>query len=139
MTNLGIVIPFIWFGMIAGISCIEAPLKFTAPDVTLSIGLSIGSVVFYVLNKVELVLLAIWLITLFLQRSSISKLLVSIIVLMLLIQTAWLLPALEERAHLIRAGLPAPGRSPHIYYVVCEGIKLLLLPIAGWSCLKKLK
>jgi hypothetical protein len=133
---LAIAIPFIWCGMIGGISFLEAPLKFTAPGVTLSVGLSIGSLVFYVFNKVELLLMAIWLFALIIQRFPLSKYLLIILITILLWQSFWLLPSLETRASLIRAGLPTPGQSVHIWYVCCETSKFLLLTIAGFSLSK---
>ena len=33
---------FTWLGLVAGISLIEAPLKFRAPGITLALGLGIG-------------------------------------------------------------------------------------------------
>lgn len=131
-----IAIPFIWCGMIGGISFLEAPLKFTAPGVTLSVGLSIGSLVFYVFNKIELLLMAVWLFTLIIERSPLSKYLLISIITILLWQSFWLLPALETRASLIQAGLPTTGTSVHIWYVCCETTKFLLLTTAGFSLSK---
>ena len=136
MKTICIAIPFLWCGMIGGISIIEAPLKFAAPGVTLSVGLSIGSLVFYVFNKVELLLMAIWLFMLIIKRSPVSKHLLVILIAILLWQSFWLLPSLETRASLIQAGLPTPGRSVHIWYVGCEIIKFLLLAITGFSLSK---
>ena len=45
----------IWIGMLLGISFLEAPLKFRAPNMTTSLGLGIGQLVFGALNKIELV------------------------------------------------------------------------------------
>ena len=53
---LQIAIPFIWFGLVGGISFIETPLKFRAPNITLALGLGIGRIVFSALNKVEIAL-----------------------------------------------------------------------------------
>lgn len=39
---LQIAVPFVWFGMIAAISFLEAPLKFQAPNITIPLGLEIG-------------------------------------------------------------------------------------------------
>jgi len=46
-----------WAGLIAGISFIEAPLKFQAPGITIPLGLGISQLVFQFLSKVEIVLL----------------------------------------------------------------------------------
>ena len=45
---------FVWAGMVLGISFLETPVKFTAPSVTLPIGLDVGRHVFGMFNKVEL-------------------------------------------------------------------------------------
>jgi hypothetical protein len=50
---------FIWIGFVCAISFMEAWLKFTAPGITIPLGLGIGRVVFHALNKVEWVLCAI--------------------------------------------------------------------------------
>jgi hypothetical protein len=47
---------FVWLGMVLAISFLEAPLKFRAPGVTLSIGLGIGRLVFRALNAAEVAL-----------------------------------------------------------------------------------
>ena len=60
---LQIAIPFIWFGAVAAISFMEAPLKFTAPNITLPLGLEIGYVIFHALNKVEIVLGVLFLVS----------------------------------------------------------------------------
>ena len=51
--DVDIAVVFVWLGMVLAISCLEAPLKFRAPDVTLQIGLGIGRLVFRALNTVE--------------------------------------------------------------------------------------
>src|SRR5699024_11851856 len=41
-----IILPAVWLGLIIGISLIEAPLEFTAPGITIPLGLGIGRLVF---------------------------------------------------------------------------------------------
>ncbi|SDY48374.1 hypothetical protein [Hymenobacter psychrophilus] len=43
-----------WAGLVAGISFLEAPLQFTAPGITIPLGLGIGRLMFQTLNKVEI-------------------------------------------------------------------------------------
>jgi hypothetical protein len=50
---------FLWAGLVAGISFLEAPLKFTVPHITVALGVGIGRVVFHALNKVEIILCAL--------------------------------------------------------------------------------
>ena len=51
--GLSIALTFLWIGFVCAISFMEAWLKFQAPEVTLSIGLGIGRLVFQTLNKIE--------------------------------------------------------------------------------------
>src|SRR3712207_8678966 len=57
-SSLAFIITFIWVGFLAAISFMEAPVKFTAPSLTLAVGLDVGRHVFAVLNKVEWVFIA---------------------------------------------------------------------------------
>ena len=92
---------FMWAGCIIAISFMEAWLKFIAPCVTLSIGLGIGKLVFHALNRMECVFAAVilgcYLINNPVKETS-ALLLMIIATSILLVQTFWLLPALNERA-----------------------------------------
>lgn len=128
ITQLSLFALLFWAGMVAGISFLEAPLKFSAPQVTLAIGLGIGRLVFSWLNKLELVLGVLVISGLYLNRSPfriwLPVLLLSIV---LMLQTTWLLPALDTRALQIIAGkIPQPGYL-HFVYVTLEIFKLGLL------------
>ena len=57
---LSIAVPFVWFGAVAAISFMEAPLKFSAPGVTIPLGLGIGQLVFHMLNRIEIFHQAGW-------------------------------------------------------------------------------
>lgn len=50
-----------------------------------------------------------------------------VIALILLTQTFWLMPALIARIDAIVAGQPPPASSTHVFYIVLEMAKLLLL------------
>lgn len=123
---------FLWAGMLCGISFLEAPLKFTAPGITVPLGVGIGRIVFHALNKVELALSVVVLLSA--SRLGVSSriwptLLVAILI--LLAQTLWLLPALDARAVALQAGTPNPPNSQHVTYVVLEAGKLLCLLTTG--------
>ncbi|GAB3242048.1 hypothetical protein GCM10027346_38000 [Hymenobacter seoulensis] len=127
--------PFVWAGLVAGISFLEAPLKFTAPHITIPLGLGIGRIVFAALNKVELLLAAVAVISAFYVRvpthlASTLGLLCAV----LLLQTGWLLPALDTRTLALLAGHPAPPNSLHTIYIGLEVVKLLTLLLTGtWA------
>lgn len=128
---------FLWAGMIIGISFIEAPVKFTAPYVTLAIGLGIGRLVFQVMNNVEIAFCAVLLSGLFFQpMPNLLKVAAAKITAILVLQTAWLLPALDARALAIIAGETLPASNLHFIYVALEFIKFALLLFAGYQILK---
>ncbi|WP_180754523.1 hypothetical protein [Hymenobacter sp. DG01] len=123
---------FVWAGMVAGISFLEAPLKFTAPHITVPLGLGIGRIVFAALNKAELLLAAVAVVSGFYGRvpAHIGTAL-GLLSGVLLLQTAWLLPALDVRALALLAGHPAPPNSLHTVYIGLEVVKLLTLLLTG--------
>ncbi len=123
-------IPPLWLGLLVGISFIEAPLKFQAPGITLELGLGIGELVFGVLNKVELVLMAGLLICAFYQKNILTKqikIIIGLLCTVLLVQTFFLFPILNERIVMIRAGQTPPDSAAHLFYVIGEGLKVIFL------------
>ncbi len=131
-TSLQVIViaTFLWIGFVAAISFMEAWLKFQAPGVTLEIGLSIGRIVFNALNTVEWVLAIIALLCLFLSKETRnlfrnSFLFIPIVIIM--IQTFWLLPALDIRAALRMQGEVVTSSPLHFYYVAAEAIKIICL------------
>jgi len=130
---LQIAIPFVWFGAVAAISFMEAPLKFTAPNITLPLGLEIGYVVFHALNKVEIVLGVLLLVAIFFVKpeKKTVPIIFGIIAIILLLQTFWLFPLLDERTMQVINGTAEPYSNLHIYYIVFDAIKLILLLTLG--------
>jgi hypothetical protein len=61
-----------------------------------------------------------------------------IIVSILIVQTAWLLPALNKRAKVIMNGKTLPPSDLHWYFTGVEFIKLLLLIFFGGGLLKSI-
>jgi hypothetical protein len=123
---------FGWAGMVAAISFLEAPLKFTAPHITVPLGVGIGRVVFHALNKAELLLSVVALVSA--GRLGVpSRVWLGLLtaVLVLLVQTVWLLPALDVRAAALLAGTPPPPNSQHLLYIALEALKLLSLLATG--------
>src|SRR5665647_1249509 len=125
---------FVCVGFIGAISFMESWLKFRAQNLTMPVGLSIGKLVFGALNKVEWAFVIIISVNLFFYVNEIESMLViffQIIVLILIVQTAWLLPALNKRAKAIISGKSLPSSNLHYYYVSLEFVKLLLLIFFG--------
>ncbi|MBT8080228.1 MAG: hypothetical protein KJO31_16735 [Gammaproteobacteria bacterium] len=126
-------VAFVWFGMTAGISLLEAPVKFTAPSLTRPVALDVGRVVFAALNKTELIALILLLI---LVRAA-GKARdwwgsCSLLVVIVIAQSVWLLPALNARAQMIMAGTEPPASYVHGTYAVLELLKLATLLFMGF-------
>lgn len=119
---------FVWAGMVAGISFLEAPLKFTAPHITVPLGVGIGRVVFHALNKVEIVLAAVaGCCAVYLPLPRIVRGGLALLGTLVLLQTCWLLPALDARAEALLAGHAPPPNYQHWLYIATEATKLLAL------------
>ena len=129
----------VWSGCVVAISFMESWLKFRAPGVTLPIGLSIGKLVFNALNKMEWLFAALLLITYFFNKQQIdttSIILFTVATLLLIIQTLWLLPALDARAKIVISGRAVTASSLHWYFIVAEVIKLSSLLLLGFGLFK---
>ncbi|RAW02389.1 hypothetical protein [Pseudochryseolinea flava] len=124
---------FLWIGFVCAISFMEAWLKFQAPGMTLTLGLSVGKIVFAALNRVEITLsVFIWIFFIVgnLFRSK-SLLIYIVITVILLIQTFWLLPALSARIDLYTAGQTPPASNLHFYFIAFEAMKVVALIVLG--------
>lgn len=130
---------FVWIGFVCAISFMEAWLKFQAPGIDLAIGLGIGKLVFAALNKVEWVLGISIFISLLLAKENFIKgtnLLYLFTMLILLVQSFWLLPALDERADLYIQQVDIGPSNLHFYYVAMEVLKVFCLTIFGIKLFK---
>jgi hypothetical protein len=125
--------------MIAAISFMEAPLKFQAPGITLALGLGVGRLIFFALNKIEIVLAVIFILSLFGSRAvgRAAMVIFGSIVLILIAESVWLLPALDVRAEQVIAGTAEPFSSLHLVYIAFDAIKLILLFVLGALMLKR--
>lgn len=128
-----IVLSLIWAEMLLGISFLEAPVKFTAPSLTLSVGLDVGRHVFQAFNKVEIMFGTLALILLFkADLTFLSKLIFASILFLLLLQCFWLLPALDVRALIIiGGGIPEVESSLHNWYILFDVLKVIGLISLG--------
>lgn len=131
---------FTWIGFVSAISFMEAWLKFQAPGVTLPIGLGIGRLVFGALNKVEWVLALVVCIstTLYSRPFMIFPSFVLLgIVVILAVQSIWLLPLLDHRAEQYIQGQPVTPSRSHLWFVGAEIVKVTGLFIAAVSHFKQ--
>jgi hypothetical protein len=119
---------------VIGISFIESWLKFRAPGVTLSVGLGIGRIVFTALNKVEWVLIVIIIGSMLVSKRSVISpqiFMLCLPVIVLLIQTFWLLPALDARAQVVIDNRNAVPSNLHFYFIGGEMVKVCSLVLSG--------
>jgi hypothetical protein len=128
---IAIALPFLWLGLVLGISVIETPLKFQAPGITTPLGLGIGRLVFRALNAVELLIACVLAVVVVRQARDWPLALLAMVVVILLIQTFWLRPLLDARALRVIAGEDVAASSLHVAYIALEGVKLVALPLLG--------
>ena len=132
---LAVAAVFVWLGMVAAISFLEAPLKFRAPGITIQLGLGIGRLVFRALNICEVLLAAVALVAVVLGRApgtTTAALVVAVAALG--VQVVAVRPALARRsdAVLADATIAISGRSnAHLVYVGFEVVKVVALLVSG--------
>ncbi|MGI9260565.1 MAG: hypothetical protein ACR2QR_00945 [Woeseiaceae bacterium] len=129
-------ITFIWLGMVLGVSILSTPVRFTAATITRPIALDVGRVTFAALNKAEFVALIIVLIIVRVSdRARALWIPVFLLALILIAQSAWLLPELGARTDMIIAGTEPPPSIAHSAYSILEITKLVLLSYTGFQSL----
>ncbi|MGE4288546.1 MAG: hypothetical protein AB7E36_07655 [Salinivirgaceae bacterium] len=136
-----ILILLFWAGFVSAISFMEAWLKFRAPGVSLSVGLSIGSLIFTALNRVEWVLFLLFLVStlsLFTKKQPVFLLVSGSLLLILLLQTFYWLPVLVERANQIMAGVEVGKSAIHFFYIAAELIKVSFLLLLAFYLRRQL-
>jgi len=137
-------IPAIWLGLIIGISFIEAPLKFTAPGITIPLGLGIGRRVFFAMNIVEVVLGIALIIAMFslwrnhrlqeLPNFNKMRFWSIITIVLLLAKTVVIRPLLAAHSDRVLEGSFEGGSTTHYYYVGAEVllfVALIMLMVAA--------
>lgn len=126
--------------MLLGISFLEAPVKFTAPSLTLPVGLDLGRHVFQAFNKVEIVFGTLLFILIVRSKlSPIINILFAFVIFLLILESVWLLPVLDERVLIIIAGGIPEKESPHIWYVLFDAAKVISLITIGVANIKQLR
>ena len=130
MRTIIVFIFFVWAGVVVGISFLEAPLKFKAPNVTKEIGLGIGRVVFSAMNKLEWIfLLILFFCIIWIFKNNIPYLsffLFGLLIAVLILQTIFL-NYLNIRVEKILSGQKISSSYLHFFYVLLEGLKFILL------------
>lgn len=131
---------FLWLGFVLSISFMEAWLKFQAPGITTPLGLGVGQLVFGALNLMEWVFAAVIGANFLLSKQKLftkNELYYLLAVTLLLLQSIWLLPALDERATAVINGENPTESNLHFIYVGVEIIKVIALFLFGTKLYKK--
>lgn len=132
MTGLSTALTFVWLGLLLGISFIETPLKFRAPDIDVPRALGIGRLVFGALNIVEIGLAAALMLLVIQREAAAGQVAVLVLVVAaLLSQIALIRPRLNRRTDRIIAGEVLQRSRLHLGYVVLEVAKVGLLITFG--------
>ena len=140
--QIAIISSFLWIGFVCAISFMEAWIKFRAPGVTMPIGLGIGRLVFGALNIVEWIFAIVIISSLIFSKTQLVTLkntLYFVPLLLLLLETVWVLPALDARAELYILNQPVPSSNLHFYFVGMEILKVVCLTIFGINLFSNFK
>lgn len=138
------VICLLWAGMVLGISCLDGPIRFTAPslkqavapELGRAIALDIGRVTFAAFSKVEIV----WSIATFLLLLVVRPfprvpraigVLFALVWPIVAFQSLVLIPALAARAQMVMNKQTLPPAPYHALYSSTEIIKLVSLIALG--------
>lgn len=127
------ILPVFWIGLLVGVCFIATPAKYLAPTLARPVAMDVGRVTFALWNDVEWLVLALLVPPLVLLRPDLFIGVATFILgLLLLIQTAVLLPALEGRAKAIQAGTRPPRSADHHNYVLIDILKVCILLAMVW-------
>jgi len=130
----------LWGGVVLGVSFIATPAKFLAPHLTMPVALEVGKATFHIFNKVEwLICISVLAFTLFSQGNLFRWIFIGGLVVLLLLKTFYLLPALNMRADRIIAGdLPKPGIL-HCLYIIADLVQLTFALAGAWRLMNQEK
>lgn len=131
---------FLWLGFVFAISFMEAWLKFQAPGITVPLGLGIGRLVFGALNTMEWVFAILIFGNLLFAKERLftgRDVYFFLPLVLLMLQSIWLLPAMDVRAERLIAGENLPDSVLHFYYVGMEIVKVICLSVYGIKLYKR--
>ncbi|HLU63123.1 MAG TPA: hypothetical protein VKY66_01215 [Protaetiibacter sp.] len=131
ISQLRVLIPGFWMGLLVALAFIETPLKFLGPGVTVPLALGIGRLVLTAAEIASAVLLLALVVVSFVRprvgRGVIATL--AALAVTLVVQVALVRPALNARTDVVLAG-GDPGDSPlHLVYVAIDVVLLALLVV----------
>lgn len=127
---------FAWFGMTAGISLLATPVRFGVSSMSRPVALDVARSVFQALNKAELMALVLLLIVVRIsERAARWWGVCAVLALIVIAQSAWLLPELSARTDLVMSGGTPEPSYLHATYSVLELAKLAILFVSGMVAL----
>ncbi|QPC43110.1 DUF4149 domain-containing protein [Kaustia mangrovi] len=133
LTVIGLVC--LWAGLVIGVSFLATPVKFGAEGLDRPVALDIGRITFAALNIAEWGLAALLALVVVLGARTQPRLIAMLaIIVILLLQTSWLLPALDERTAMVIAGKPLEPSIHHMAYGILEIAKVVAL--IAWAGLE---
>ena len=130
-------IAWIWLGMILGVSFLAAPAKFMAESLTLPVALEVGRVTFQLFDRIEWLWTAALLVVTWRhhRRGTLGRrtgVIVVLIVGIVVVQSAYFLPLLDERVERVMAGQELEPSPLHTLSGAFEVVQALLLLVLGW-------
>jgi len=129
----------LWLGILVGVAFLATPAKFLAPSLTLPVALDVGRWTFAIFNKIEWALcVALLLAVLIGVRSWAAIIAAAIAVVVVAVETLWLLPLLDRRVGQIIAGVDPVSSNHHNLYIMLDSIKLLALAIVAGVMVRRL-
>jgi hypothetical protein len=129
----------LWLGLLLGVSFLAAIAKFSAPSSTLPVALDVGRHTFAIFNKVEIVLAAVMLlVVLATARTRLAAIATLLAALFVAVESAWLLPLLDERAGIVIVGQQPPPASYHEIFVYLQYAKLLAIAAVAFVMAQRL-
>ena len=124
---------FVWFGLTAGVSLLATPFDFTAPA-SHPMTLGAGEMVYGALNQIELALLIAMLVLIRMSRNTTQYWpYAALLVLIMIAQSAWLLPELIARSASAPGGAEPAASFPRTAFAVSELLKLATLLALGFQ------
>lgn len=128
----------VWAGMIAGVSGLATPVKFSAPSLTLPVALDVGRVTFALFSHVEWAFAVALIVAGFVAMPPLLlRLLIGLAAGLIALQALWLLPILDQRTAAVIAGNMPPPSSHHVWYVVIEIVKFAALLAIGLGAMRQ--
>jgi hypothetical protein len=127
-------LPFVWIGLVMGVSFIATPAKFQAENLDGALALAISMVTFLWLHVAEGIMAALMVLMLILTRARwVSWALLGVAVVSLVLQADWILPAFEARAGFIPILPTLDYHQLHSAFALSEGTKIIALIGLGTS------